>query len=218
MKDLVKEFRQGLVLQVYEAEKNVFIWQNIADEVDFLNTQQQDTKLLYSYMQLAAQTNFVLALGKMFDKPKNYPTKCIMYFLREVELNAYKFSEIVKKTSIEQMLIKFGVSKELLSSLHSGDYAEFPKRYAEYYRTLYQASDMQSDIDKVKIVRDKVVAHNEAIQTIFLDFDVIKRLLKFATEIVCVFEMAYSSTVLESKNAERNAEFVKSTIKLLKCN
>ncbi|RYZ85123.1 MAG: hypothetical protein EOP04_16615, partial [Proteobacteria bacterium] len=78
---IFEEFKQGLLLQIYDAERNILIWQHIADEVEFLKTQPKDVQQLYSFLQLAAQTNFVLATGKLYDKPRRYPTQSILYFL-----------------------------------------------------------------------------------------------------------------------------------------
>jgi hypothetical protein len=72
-------------------------------------------------------------------------------------------------------------------------------------------------------MRDKVVAHNEATESIKLEFELVQRLLKFATEVVSVFGMAYHSTIWKTgkismitENAKRNAWFVKSGIQKLK--
>lgn len=72
-------------------------------------------------------------------------------------------------------------------------------------------------------MRDKAIAHNEAIENVRLELDVVRRLLKFGSEIVSIFGMAYHSTIWENEkrslitvNAENNAWFVKSLIEKLK--
>ena len=72
-------------------------------------------------------------------------------------------------------------------------------------------------------MRDKVVAHNETVGTLHFEFEVADRLIKFVTEIISVFAMAYQSTAWETKmfslikrNAERDAYFVKWNIDNLK--
>ena len=72
-------------------------------------------------------------------------------------------------------------------------------------------------------MRDKTVAHNEAVDTLHFEFNVADRLLSFAAELIAVFGMAYHSTIWETDkfsfikaNAERNAFFVKFNIDSLR--
>jgi hypothetical protein len=217
------EFKQGVLSQIHDAERNILIWQHIADEKEFLETQLEDVQQLYSFLQLAAQTNFVLSVGKLFDKPKNYPTQCILYFLTLVEKRADKNLEIVEDSSTKMLLARYNASHFLIKAVNSEDWSQFPKHFVTYYREKYNSQQVQDDIKQVKLMRDKVVAHNEATESIKLEFELVQRLLKFATEVVSVFGMPYHSTIWETgkismitENAKRNAWFVKSGIQKLK--
>ena len=220
---IFEEFNQGILLQIYEAERNIRIWQNIADQIEFLKTQTNDIQQLYSFLQLASQTNFILSVGKIFDTPRNYPTQSIIYFLEKVEQRAYENVAIIEDKSTISLLRQFQAPDVLIASVNSDDKSEFPKQFVKYYREKYQSEEVQADIEKVKFIRDKSVAHNEALKEIRLEFESVYRLLEFATEIVAVFGMAYHSTIwkqenvsLIRQNAERSAFFIMSTIKKLK--
>ncbi len=220
---IFEDFKHGVLLQIHDAERNIIIWKSIAKESKFLKTQSEDVQQLYSYLQLASQTNFVLAVGKLFDKPKKYPTKCILYFLKQVEINTFEKIEIVEKNSTKKLLAQYKVSQYLFNSVGSEDYSDFPRQFVKYYLDRYNSHQIQSDIDQVKLMRDKVIAHNETLYSVRLEFEVVYRLLKFASEIVSIFGMAYHSTIWENENtslitlnAQRNAWFVESSIQKLK--
>ena len=220
---IFEEFKQGVILQIHDAEKNVFIWQHIADEIEFLQAQPEDVQQLYSFLQFASQTNFVLAVGKLFDKPKKHPSQSILYFLKQVERRAEENVEIVEDSSTKKLLAKYNASDILIKAVDSDDRSVFPKEFVTYYNAKYNSQEIQADLEQVKFMRDKVVAHNESIEYVGLEFKAIHRLLKFATEIVTIFGMAYHSTIWESdktslitESAKRNAWFVKLAIQRLK--
>src|SRR5476649_1342091 len=97
-------FEKGLLLQTFEVEKNLLIWQYVAEEVALLEIQSGDVKSLFSFVQQSAQTNFVLALGKLYDNQKKYPTQCILYFLRQVKDNANSGIDIIEKRATQRLL------------------------------------------------------------------------------------------------------------------
>lgn len=224
MEDFIfEDFKHGVLLQIHEAERNILIWEYIGEESEFLKTQPVEVRQLYSFLQLASQTNFVLALGKLFDKPKNHPTQSILYFLKQVEVNTNKNIEIIEKGATKKLLKSYQAPEYLLNAVDSSDNFEFQKKFVKYYSQKYNSSQIQSDIEQVKFMRDKAIAHNEAIENVRLELDVARRLLKFGSEIVSIFGMAYHSTIWENEtkslitiNAENNAWFVKSLIEKLK--
>lgn len=217
-------FNQGLVLQAFQAERNILIWQYIGNEKDFLKLQDNDTKELYSFLQLSAQTNFILSLGKLFDKPdKRHPTRCILSFLKLLGKKSSEGIEIIETTSTIKLLKEYNSPQALIDAVTSEDKALFPKLFASHYFDRYENASLEKDIETLRLMRNKVVAHNEAVETLYFPFETSTRLLDFATGLIAIFGMAYHSTIWKTDkfsfikaNAERNAYFVKSSIEALK--
>lgn len=219
----IEIFNRGLLIEAFQATRNILIWQHIADEVEFLKSQDNYTKSLYSFIQQSAQTNFILALGKLYDKPNKYQTLCIIYFLQQIKVDAPTASEIIETTITENLLKEYNLPSSLIQAINENDKSVFPNLFSQYYLDRYNDTNLQQDIESLKLMRDKVVAHNEAIDSLHFEFEVADRLLKFVTEIISIFGMAYQSTSWETerfsfikRNAERDAYFIKYSIDNLK--
>jgi hypothetical protein len=217
-------FQQGLVLQAFQAERNILIWQHIGDERAFLELQEKDIKDLYSFVQQSAQTNFILSLGKLFDNPdKRHPTRCILSFLKLLEADSINGIKIIETTNTIKLLKEFDSPENLISAVTDSDTSLFPKLFASHYNHYYNDTSLQNDIKTLRLMRNKVEAHNEATTSLYFEFETATRLLDFAIELIAIFGMAYHSTIWKTDkfsfikaNAERNAFFVKSNIEALK--
>lgn len=224
MKDQIDDyFNKGLVVECFQAERNILIWQYVADEVEFLETQNKDIQQLYSFIQLSAQTNFILCLGKIFDNPsKKFPTRCILSFLDLINSSSLEV-EIVETSNTIKLLIENDCPTEMIDSVKNNNSALFPKLFVKHYRDKYESASLKQDIETLKLMRDKVAAHNEAVGDLYIDFKTTERLIGFASEIIAIFGMAYHSAIWRTDNfsfikrdAERNALFIKSNIERLK--
>ncbi len=218
-------FNNGVLSQTLQAERNLKIWFNIAEEADFLRTQSKTLQSTFIFIQQSAQTNFVLALGKLFDNPsKQFDTRCILSFLYHIgELTASQVVEITETTITEEILKEHNCPKELIESITNRDKTLFLRLFSEYYLEKFKSSELQLDIQELKKMRDKSVAHNEVIPIIGLDLQSVTRLLAFCSEIIAIFGIAYHSTMWKTndfsfieKEAHRNAEFINILIKELK--
>jgi hypothetical protein len=217
-------FNKGLVVECFQAERNILIWKYIADEVEFLKKQDSYIQSMYSFIQFSAQMNFILSLGKIFDNPsKKYPTRCILSFLDIIEANSDSAVEIIETTNTIRLLKEYNCSQGLIDSVFSNDKSLFVKLFSNDYKERFKDLSLQNDISALKLLRDKVVAHNEDIGELSLPFEVTQRLIDFTSEIISIFGMAYHSSVWKTENisfikinAERNAYFIKNNIADLK--
>jgi AbiU2 len=217
-------FTQGLIAQTFQAERNILIWQYIADEAAFLKSLDEHHQKLYGFLQRSAQTNYVLALGKLFDQPSNkYPTRCILSFLSLLTDPSLSPIPIIETTSTKKLLAQQNCPIELIESVESDDSRDFPENFAKHYTEQYNEPGLQAEIGKMKQMRDKAEAHNEEIDTLSLQFSTTSTLQKFALEIISVFGMAYHSTgwaendhSMITISAKRNAAFVELSIRDLK--
>lgn len=217
---------EGLINQVFYAERNILIWKYIADETVFLQSKENHIKSLYGFIQKSAQTNFIISLGKIYDNPNNkYPTRCIASFLQLLNSLDFMGIEIVETTMTKELLLEYKCPVDLIESVDDQNKNIFPKLFVKHYKSLYDSSSIQTDISTLKMMRDKVEAHNEDFgdDEIQLPFETTERLIDFVSEIISVIGMAYYSTIWKSENysfitsnAELNASFIKSNIEDLK--
>lgn len=217
---------EGLITQIFYAERNILIWKYIADEAVFLQSKENYIKSLYGFIQRSAQTNFIISLGKIYDKPnRKFPTRCITSFLELLNSSDFTGIEIVETTMTKELLLEYKCPVDLRESVDDQNKNIFPKFFVKHYKSLYDSSSMQTEISTLKMMRDKVEAHNEDIgdDEIEVPFETIKRLIDFVSEIISVISMAYYSTIWKSENyslitsnAERYASFIKSNIEDLK--
>jgi len=211
-------FNNGLLSETFHAERNILIWQYVSEEISFLKTQKKDTQSLYQFIQYSAQTNFILSLGKLFDSHNNkYPSRSILSFLRLIGNSSFDTAEIVETTSTKRLLQKFNCPQDLIDAVDNLDIELFPKLLSQYYLEKYNCKILQEDILTLKSMRDKTVAHNEAIENLNIDFKTTQRLINFTMEIVSIFGMAYySKSYMLTKSAENSTFFIKANIAELK--
>ena len=215
-------FEQGILAPAYQAERNILIWQHIADE--YLEIEKDHRRKLYSFIQQSAQTNYILSLGKLFDTPsKRYPTRCIKSFLELLKSPNLVPAEIIETTNTIRTIKDNKAPVELIDAINNKNWNKFPSIFADYYLKRYQETTLQVDLEKLKTMRDKAEAHNEAIVNIYLGFHTTTALLAFALEIISIFGMAYRSEGWKingesfvTLNAERGASFIKVCIDELK--
>lgn len=217
-------FNQGLVAQAFLAEQNILIWQQVAGEISFLKKQPKHVQDLYKFIQQAAQTNFVLSLGKLYDATnKKYPTRCILSFLDLLTTGDLTVVKIVETTNTIKLLHEFNCNKALIDAVNDPDPKLFLQLFISHFRQKYNELSLQQDINTLKNMRDKAVAHNEVVGSLKFDFKTAERLLNFASQLISIFGMAYHSTIWQTKyfsfikkNAEHHASFVRANIYDLK--
>lgn len=217
-------YTKGILAQAFQAERNILIWQNIGEESEFLKTKDEYVQKMYIYIQQSAQTNFVLALGKLFDKPnKKFETRCILSFLNLLKSLDFEPIKIIETTNTKKALEDNNCPRALVDAVDSDDPRLFPGLFAEYYLNKYEETTLQTNIDTMKVMRDKAEAHNEVTGTLALDFETTSKLLAFALEIISIFGMAYRSEIYHiggksfvTINAERDIGFIKVMIGRLK--
>lgn len=182
-------FTKGILIEAFKSARNILIWKYIADEKEFLEKQNVYTKKLYSFLQLSAQTNFILSLSKLFDKPTNrYDTLCILFFLQQMKMDANDAAKIIETASTERILKSYDAPDFLIDAINNPNKSVFPKLFSEYYLSQYNSDQLQRDIASLKLLRDKSVAHNEAVEDLRFEFEVADRLLNYVTEIISVFD------------------------------
>lgn len=190
-------FTNGIIVQAFQAERNIAIWKAIGNKVEILKTQTKEVKKLYSFIQISAQTNFILYTAKLFDNPdKNYPTRCILSFLELIKNNSNSLPQIIEVPNTIKLLKEYDCPAELIQAVNTNDITIFPLEFYQYYYKKYNSDVIQGKIKEVKYIRNKFIAHNENIlNSQNLELKIVEDLLNFALEIIAIFGIAYDSTL-----------------------
>ena len=216
MNESIKDyFENGLVKQLFEAWKNFKIWENISNEVSFLLTLEKDKQDLYIFIQQSAQTNFILALSKVFDKKdKQYKTRCLDEFL--TMLNKYDVTNDDFNKSKLDITLKMYNNNKLIEASKKPQ-TKFWKEFSQHYKTKLKDDLLEKAISKIQNIRNKSIAHDEVfIEAKTVELVEIERVMIFINEIITIFSSALGYNWQIEKDAERNSDFVKTAIKNLK--
>lgn len=197
MEKIKNYFTNGIVVQAFQAERNLVIWNKIGNKVAVLKTQTKEVQKLFSFIQSSAQTNFILYTAKLFDNPdKNYPTRCMLSFLELIKNNSNSLTQIIEIPNTIKLLKEYNCPVELIQAVNANDITLFPLEFYQYYYKKYNSDVIQGKIKEVKYIRDKFIAHNENISNSQnLELKIVEDLLSFALEIIAIFGMAYDSTL-----------------------
>jgi hypothetical protein len=152
---------EGIAKDIFKAELNFNIYLKIKNVWERLKDLDINEQKLFVYLKDSAVEKTVLHLSKLYDNPnKKYPTRCIEEVIKVVEQNKEwlkthfltekqwgNFVKCNQKTI--QILSKFGdISvKTFITNLKA-------------YLIKQKTDDLE--LSKLKVWRDKVIAHNES--------------------------------------------------------
>lgn len=223
MDEIEDYLKHGIVAQIFQAERNLLIWESVAKQVPNFKKQDGQTQRLFSYIQLSAQTNFVLYTAKLYDTPsKKYPTRCLLDFF-DLVCKQTKLPKIENDTSTIALLKHHKLPDNLINAVTNDDGTIFLLAFCKHYLEKYYSKDIQNYIQEVKYMRDKFVAHNENVQSnATLELQTVRNLLQLATEIISIYSRAYFNSIwthddrsLISEDAERSTYFITAAFKKL---
>ena len=152
---------QGIAKDIYRAELNFKIYLKIKNVWERLKDIEINEQKLFVYLKDCAVEKTVLHLSKLYDNPnKKYPTRCIEEVINVVEQNPEwlkthfltekQWGDFVKcNQKTIQILSEFGdISlKTFITNLKA-------------YLIKQKTEDLE--LGKLKVWRDKIIAHNES--------------------------------------------------------
>jgi hypothetical protein len=215
---------QGLVIDLYKAERAIFINKEIGKHAHLINQSKPFIRRLFIIMQNLTFNEAILSLSRIYDKPdKKYPNRCVLKifkFLEDVGDNAPIVNN--KDKTLEQLKI-FRFNAETQKHLLENDYIQFAQCLYLDFETEYIQEKFQGKLKKLKQIRDKMLAHNEdekAIQKFqWEEFDELISLIK---KIIGIVGWAYlntdymfQGTYRLSETAEREKFLVTNTLEEL---
>ena len=193
LEDLVS---QGLVADIFKAERAHHLLIAISDKASILNNRNTGNfGELFGTFQDALQTDAVLAVARLYDKPSTkYPTRCIHGVLDYLESHCDQLPDIREIPALTQHLQNAGFNREGIE-LASTDGAAFALALVKHYRAILNDQSTLNLIDDLKAVRDKVIAHNEQVSGIAgPTWNGLSELIETAKGLVGILGWAYFGT------------------------
>jgi hypothetical protein len=199
LKDIIKN---GLVSDIMKMERAYFLHKAIGTNADILNTSENGSfGELFGAFQAAMESEAVLAVARVYDKPgKRHPTRCIRRALDLLEQNAESLPEIVEVYNTKLHLETSGANREVIQSVSDGK-AVFIPLYVPYMQGILDSDDTLAKVKRLRDLRDKRIAHNDAATFVGPTWDALNDLIKQAQNFVGVVGWAFFSTVYINDNA-----------------
>lgn len=186
----------GLVPDMYKAERAIHVNKRIRANANYINESKASSRTLFVYIQTLSFNEAVLALSRIYDNPdKRYPTRCI---LKVIELLKDKSKEtpIVNQTYQTIKLLKHHSFPDILiEDIESQNYESFANRLSLILESDYHDVKLQESLKELRIIRDKVLAHNEAISKLKqIEWSSFDHLVEFAQKVIGLLGWAYFNT------------------------
>jgi hypothetical protein len=155
----------GIAAEIYWADEAYALAEEIGKHAEQINA--GNFNRLFGSLQLSLSDRQTLSVTKIFDPvSRRYPTRSIPATLELLETHA-ELWEVPQRHKVQQTLTKAGVDSEQIELLHN---TELTRAIVAHYRsTLPNAKKMDlhplsASLEVLKSSRDKVIAHNEAIE------------------------------------------------------
>jgi len=192
MEKIRKFFNDGLLSQYYIAKYNVEIWTKIANEYDFLSMQSENVQRLYSFIQISAVNNYLMALARLFDNGEDKKTMCIESFLVLAKKDKGETLEI---NAVRKLLNAYSIDEKILNQVKGEKSISILENLCNIYQIKYQTDNIKLTIVALRKIRNKRIAHNDSkINSSCLELSKVESLLDFAGQIISIFGVALFST------------------------
>lgn len=158
LKDLITN---GIVLEIFEAEQTLALDELIGINAKVINEQRFGS--LFRSLQIILGKCFSLAIARLYERPKpKYHIKSIPMALKLLQDNADELPIKKKRRPfIVGMLAELGYDMEQLQLMSD---QEITLKITKYFLNHIQSKEMQDALKALKKVRDKAIAHSEAIE------------------------------------------------------
>ena len=155
--------QKGLVLDIFRMER-AYALMRIAGErhIEINDRSRGNFGELFNALRAALNTEAVLALARIYDNPdKKYPTRCLKGVLKYLKDHAHELPGIREPFQLELSLQTRTVPVGLLESIDKSP-ADFPLLFSNYITSECERPEYADAMNKLKTLRDKVLAHNES--------------------------------------------------------
>ena len=189
--------REGLVKDIFKMEQSYLLLKTIGQKFSDVNIDRLNSfTSLFRTIHYSLQTEAILAAARIYDQPsKIYPTRCLRGLLQFLASKTNELPSIREPYQLALHLKYMGVPEELIICANEGSMI-FANVFSQYIDDLLNAPKRIDTISKLKIFRDKVLAHNESTETEIFGptWGALEDLINISKNVVGVLGWAYFST------------------------
>jgi AbiU2 len=184
----------GLAMEILWADRSYTLAEEIGRHAEHINAASFGE--LFGPLQLVLSERHTLAIVKIFDPVKQYPTRSIPGTLALMESNAQLW-RVYERQRIHEMLAEAGLDSSHVEGMSNAELTH--ATVAHYRATLPDPKRLNPDnlsfsLNKLRQSRDKAIAHNEAIESSALQVSTwgeANSLVRYAKEFVSTVEKGY---------------------------
>ncbi len=189
--------RDGLVRDIFKMEQSYLLLKTIGKKFTDTHIGRLNTfNNLFRTIHYSLQTEAILAAARIYDLPsKIYPTRCLRGLLKFLSNKTNELPSIREPYQLALHLKYMGVPAELIRIANDGS-TIFANVFSKYIDDLLNEPKKIETMKKLKIFRDKVLAHNESRETEIFGptWGDLEDLISISKNTVGVLGWAYFST------------------------
>ncbi|GEM_PF-2163003 len=192
IEDMVKN---GLVRDIFKMERSLELVIKMIDRSSELDSKGNGNFTeLFSIIHSALKIDSLLAAARVYDTPsKKYPTRCLKGVLEYLSDNKNDLPRIREPYQLQQHLETMNAPQELIMVIKN-DPINFAPMFSLFVSSLLEYPSRLDALDKLKQVRDKVIAHNEQTETIsYPSIESLRDLINISKDVVGALGWAYFS-------------------------
>jgi len=199
MESIKNVILKGLLVDIKIAERSFRLNKKINELYN--ENLQPLKKSIATIMSDLSYTEMVLSLARIYDTPKNYPTRCLKQLYSIIKKSNYQIALNDNKSESILNLPYFGFEHSTIELLRTSSDYDFIKRTTLRFKDLEYNEPLYSSITKLKEIRDKLLAHNEDAQVdSFINYNMFEKLLEHAKNVASFYAITYCGIRLKSGN------------------
>lgn len=216
--------KEGAVTDIFKADRAYALLMVIGEHADWINASKKNFGELFGVVQSIAQTEALISVARLYDRPSTqYATRCLNALLDELEAQADALPPIVEKWNLAEQLTRLGMPDDAVARMDSASDGDLTRMMIAFLRDRMKQPSVVAAIRRVRTVRNKRIAHNEAVHSLRgPTWSAVLELLTLAKEIVGAVGWAYlgiaymnDGTYLPSSDAERPARAMRRLLRTL---
>jgi hypothetical protein len=192
----------GIAAEIFWADEAYALAEEISKHAQSSNATR--FRSLFGSLQVIFSDRQTLSVTKLFDKPKNYPTRSIPATLDYLKAHA-ELWRVPQQHVLHQILIDAGAESASVERLSN---AELTYEIVKHYE--YERSRFEPALNRLRQSRDKIISHNEAIERSALQSptwgDAIS-LVKYAKNFVSTIGSSYLSIIFGSGRGDYHLSY-----------
>jgi hypothetical protein len=200
MKEIRILILDGLLPDLKRAESSYLLSRKIKElhHIEIAQIERDISIILHDL----SYTELILSLARLYDRSsKRYPTRCLEKLHHIVEGNNYQCKIHKTRSGADDHLQFLGFNFGEVELMNNSTQEQYGKRAKYHFESIEQSEPLFNDIQKLREIRDKILAHNENIELDPLfKYESIENLIGHAKNVISFYSVTYTGMSLMSKN------------------